>query len=397
MRKGIRYVVALLLLVFGAQSAHAQGIDHYNLALTFEGQKNWTKAFDQMLKAAEGGNAEAQFRVANYYLEGQGTPSDRAKAIEWLERAAVSGNDSAALHLAEAYSLWVNYRDVNKAKHWIAEVAKHKNKETLLLLGDCAQSIDMRQAIVFYTEAMNAGVAEAAFRLSNIYISPKASDGSPNEFVDTLKAVSMCKVSAEMGYTDAQWLLAQIYAYGMGVEKNMEQSNMWLKKAAENGLAVAQYWLARLYDSQGNPEERDKWLYRSAQQGEPKACVDFAAILNQEGDSALATAYYLKAAEAGDAVAQYLVGKAYFKGKGVKQDYTKAFYWFGEGAKQNNVNCLYNYGAMMSLGSYYDVPMDIKRGRELLTVAKTMGHQGAAELLSDLEKLREKYRETYKK
>jgi len=39
-------------------------------------------------------------------------------------------------------------------------------------------------------------------------------------------------------------------------------------------------------------------------------------------------------AEDGDAPSQYLLGRLYMQGKGVKQDYTRAAYWFQQSAAQ---------------------------------------------------------------
>lgn len=389
--------IAILVMVLMAVSVFSQGIDHYNLALTFEGQKNWTKAFDQMLMAAEGGNSEAQFRVANYYLDGRGTPSDRAKAIEWWERAAVSGNDSAAIHLAEAYSLWSNYRDVNKAKRWIVEAAKHKSKETLLLLGDCSQSIDMRQAMDYYSEAVDSGVAEAALRISNILISPWAFDGTQNEFVDTLKSISWCKTSAEMGCAEAQYVYSQCFAtnkYGM-FDKEKEQ--YWYVKSAENGYAEAQYLIAQMYWKgeyffQKDYEKSLYWLQRAAANGYTAAIYRMGWYAEtQENDTAKAAYYYELAAQDGEVNAIYKIGKAYRDGLGVKQDYQKAFYWFGKGAAKNNVNCMYNYGALMLYGDAFGVSIDLVQAEKYLTLAAAAGHPEAIEDLKLLNSLKSYY------
>ena len=46
----------------------------------------------------------------------------------------------------------------------------------------------------------------------------------------------------------------------------------------------------------------------------------------------------IKAAEQGDADAQYKLGFMYNKGEGVPQDYKKAFYWCTKAAEQGLVN-----------------------------------------------------------
>ena len=44
----------------------------------------------------------------------------------------------------------------------------------------------------------------------------------------------------------------------------------------------------------------------------------------------------VKKAEAGDAKAQYYLGRCYYKGDGVAQDYKEAVKWFTKSAEQGN-------------------------------------------------------------
>jgi uncharacterized protein len=48
-----------------------------------------------------------------------------------------------------------------------------------------------------------------------------------------------------------------------------------------------------------------------------------------------------KAANQGDAEAQYRLGLRYFNGKGVRRNYTKAAVWFRKAAKQGHIHAQY--------------------------------------------------------
>ena len=54
-------------------------------------------------------------------------------------------------------------------------------------------------------------------------------------------------------------------------------------------------------------------------------------------DDTNAIKWYTRAAELGDAHAQYLLGRMYRKGEGVPQDYKTAFKWYKLSAEQGNV------------------------------------------------------------
>jgi uncharacterized protein len=46
-----------------------------------------------------------------------------------------------------------------------------------------------------------------------------------------------------------------MYSNGQGVPQNYLAAMTWYRKAADQGLAVAQYWLAFIFDGQGMPQD----------------------------------------------------------------------------------------------------------------------------------------------
>src|SRR5579875_1588351 len=58
------------------------------------------EGFAVLARAADRGNAEAQYRVGRCYLEGKGVPPSRTDAALWLERAAEGGHVDAQQLLA---------------------------------------------------------------------------------------------------------------------------------------------------------------------------------------------------------------------------------------------------------------------------------------------------------
>lgn len=74
-------------------------------ALVLEGDRlvahgaAWS-AFPRFARAARRGLPEAQRRVGESYLSGQGVPASLAEALRWLNRAAEAGDASAQTQLA---------------------------------------------------------------------------------------------------------------------------------------------------------------------------------------------------------------------------------------------------------------------------------------------------------
>lgn len=58
--------------------------------------RNETRAFDYLKRAARLGLAEAQFQLASMYLESSVIQQNEDEAIRWLERAAAQGHKNAS-------------------------------------------------------------------------------------------------------------------------------------------------------------------------------------------------------------------------------------------------------------------------------------------------------------
>ena len=61
--------------------------------------------------------------------------------------------------------------------------------------------------------------------------------------------------------------------------------------------------------------------------------------------------WYTKAAEQGNAAAQYYLGFYYEKGNGVRQDYKQAAYWYTKAAEQGNAGAQYNLANLLKNGT----------------------------------------------
>jgi len=94
-------------------------------------------------------------------------------------------------------------------------------------------------------------------------------------------------------------------------------------------------------------------LRKAAEQGNASAQFNLgAAYYNGDGvpqDYAQAAAWYRKAAEQGNSEAQYYLGVAYDTGQGVQQDDAQSAVWFRMAADQGNVQAQYNLGVMYHL------------------------------------------------
>lgn len=83
-----------------------------------------------------------------------------------------------------------------------------------------------------------------------------------------------------------------------------------------------------------------------------------------------------KKAEAGDATAQYELGRAYDKGKGVEEDEVEASRWYSRAGRQGHKKALYELGDQHFFGAG-DVPFDRVRSYAYWDLAAARGHSFA--------------------
>ncbi|WP_395644879.1 hypothetical protein [Terricaulis sp.] len=123
-----------------------------------------------------------------------------------------------------------------------------------------------------------------------------------------------------------------------------EEGVTLLRRAADRGLAMAQYRLAKLYE-RGEGVTADlvvarQWTERAAAAGNRRAMHDLGVYFARgEGaplDEAAAFRWFRQAAELGVADSQYNLGVLYQQGRGVGASASEAMFWFLVAARQGD-------------------------------------------------------------
>ena len=120
--------------------------------------------------------------------------------------------------------------------------------------------------------------------------------------------IATLKKAAEQGNAVAQSSLAAHYVNGIGVQQDDKQGFAWYRKAAEQGNAEAQFIIGDMY-------VKGKGVPQDVKQG---------------------FSWNLKAAEQGIAEAQRILGIMYAKGEGVPRNNVKAYAWSSLAAAQGD-------------------------------------------------------------
>ena len=154
-------------------------------------------------KAAEQGDAAAQFKLGGLYMNGQGVSQDDAQAAVWLRKAAEQGDEGAQLVLGDLY------RDGQGVPQ------------------------DYTQAAVWYRKAADQGFAVAQFNLGWLYYQ---GEGVPKGYS---QAMAWYQKAADQGNTFAQWGLGLLYYQGQGVPQDYAEAYYWLDLAVAGNLNTA--------------------------------------------------------------------------------------------------------------------------------------------------------------
>ena len=133
--------------------------------------------------------------------------------------------------------------------------------------------------------------------------------------------------------------------------KDYNEAVKWYRKAAEQGLASAQFKLG---------------VHYAKGRGVPQDYLEAAK-------------WYRKAAEQGDAAAQNNLGILYDDGKGVEQDFKEAERWYRKSATQGSSDAQYNLGRMYKYGR--GVTKNLEEANRWYRLAANQGHADAKKAL----------------
>lgn len=142
----------------------------------------------------------------------------------------------------------------------------------------------------------------------------------------------------------AAYEIGMRYAEGRGVPADMATAAVWLARAADGGLAPAQFRLGAMYEKgvgvKKNLTEARRLYLAAAAKGHATAMHNIA-VLYTEGvdgkpDFAAAVEWFRKAAEHGVGDSQYNLAVLYARGSGVEQNLVESFKWFSIAADKGD-------------------------------------------------------------
>ena len=172
---------------------------------------------------------------------------------------------------------------------------------------------------------------------------------------------------------------------------DFEQAYVVWKPLAENGYAVAQYSLGKLFDRGGDPIEQNPfmaalWYRQAAAQGVAAARNNLAIMYAQgrgvPANAGRAVELWHQAALQDHPMAQFNLGLSYFNGDGVAADPEVAVQWFIKAAESGVVGAQYAMGQILRQGA--GVPADPSSALAWYDRAAEQGYEPAQQAAAEL-------------
>ncbi|KAG2382365.1 hypothetical protein C9374_005567 [Naegleria lovaniensis] len=283
----------------------------YNIgAIYLTREKDFVKAMQWFLKAADHHHALAESNLGGMYYNGFGVEKDDEKALAWYQRAASRGYPSAQYYVGTMI---------------LKKITSSQPHRTMTM----SQKVDalVKEAIQNLENAAMQGLEEAQFYLADLYLKGK--------FVkqDVKRAVAMYTQLAEAGHPSSQANLGAMYMHGVEnvLPKDREVGAQWLMKAGSSGDSHSQHNLGVYYYECKEYEKAMEWYMKAANQGffHAERCVGLL-YLKGEGttqDFKKAMEFLSKAALKGDPFSMKTISKMFRDGLGVPKDEKKADQW----------------------------------------------------------------------
>ncbi len=360
----------------------------------FDVAQNFSTAFFWYQKSAAQGYALGERGLANCYLNGHGVAANPIRATELFQSAANKGEADAQNHIG-----WLYYQGNGVAQ-------------------------DYAQAMSWYRKAADQGHADAQNNVGWLYYH---GNGVAQDYA---QAMFWYRKAADQGHAEAEANIGALFEEGNGVEKNVANAIIWFRKAADRGNDDAKAALKRLSPDvtngggaapvQSSESQRQRRRIEPAQEALSTHAVDmlrdsaktdaaaferlktlaasgdknaqfslgtlydprinFSKLTNPDVNQAIA--WYTKAAEQGQGVAQSNLGDLFNDGKWGTQNFSTAFFWFQKAANNGIPNAQNNLGIAYAKGQ--GVAQNMEQARLWFTRAKANGNADAANNLLKL-------------
>ena len=280
------------------------------------------KAVELAKPLAEQGNAEALYLMGFAYESGQGVEASKDKALEYYRKAAAGKHKDAVYRLSFILLASDKEDERDQARQALETAAKDDPSVAARILGEAylrgmlTPAPDPDKAVFWWKRAADAGDVVSVLLIARFY---EGQFGFP-ELKDPKEALANYAKAAGLGNAGAMAALGSRLLSGDEKNRDEKKGREWLKKA----IAAKEYsgYLA-LGDYEENVKKDPKAALAEYERGKDAGQVDcmlrsadfYLTGKGVEKDAERGQALLLKAAEAGNPVANLRVAASLLAGE----------------------------------------------------------------------------------
>lgn len=300
------------------QAYYKKALSYYTLNTK---QKNIRLAIEHFEQAAALEYPDAYYFLGRFYGLGDGVLMDQQKAWDYYTKGHDLGSYKCGYAMALAY----------QTGH-----GQTKNEEAAREL--------FQQSYQFITLEADMGDIISTHILGTFYYY----GFYVQRYLFT--AIDWFKKSADLGYSDSQYMLGMIYeTAGDDTNNAPEMAKYYYEKAAEQDHPYALYALGIWAIEVEHYRQAEFYLEKAASQQYALAAYTLAKLLDERDQKHPLRAFewFMIAAKQGHIEACYYVGLYYQNGKGVTQNIEEAIHWYEKAAVNNDRDALYHLAMIL--------------------------------------------------
>lgn len=334
-----------------AQRGHPKA--QYDLGLAYQTgrhgfQRDVRQAKHWFHRSALGGEAAAQYALAQMFQKGALGHVDMPQALHWQHEAAKRGHTEAQYQLGMAHLNGHNGAKVDppRGQFWLKEAAKRGHRSAQLAMNRQRAAPPPVQLASIQQPVMPRAMPAPPRPQYQPQPAPQPRYVQPTPHPRMPQAAPRPAVNPQLAQRLRQT------AESTGAKINLQGMNPNdVRALAETGDRYAQFLMGALhedgaYGMQKSYREAARWYRRAAKQRYAKAQYNLA-LLYEDGkgvsqDYRTASNWYQQAVQGGSAEAKNNLGVLYVLGKGVPRDARKAESLFTQAAQSGNPDAVRN-------------------------------------------------------
>lgn len=327
--------------------------------------------FEDCVKRADNGDADAQLVVAKCYRQGVNTDKSLEKAFHYYELSANQGNVESMIGLAHMYRYgFATQADKGKYVELLMKAADADSTQACLELADYSFDIACitkdkdsgENAFKYYKKGLELGDERFTFGLGRCYecgVGTALSKPQAKEYLqrahvffnrpaisyyyglaltkssdpgDFSKGIEILENCAKAGNAKSQLLMGKRYLNGDGVEEDIQKAVSYLTASAKQGNPMALCSLADMYyRGLGVSKDYDTAMILAEEArklGNIRSYAYLVFITRERGDVYNEIRYLQEGAKKGNGICALILGDYYLRGTKVPKNRANAIKWY---------------------------------------------------------------------